>query len=122
NNIGPILSMINKAGFKILAMKYMRLTVEQAGQFYAVHRERPFYGELTEYMSNGPIVAAILSKTNAVADYRKLIGATDPANADDGTMRKISAKSAAASAVHGSDSDENANIESSFFFSQLERF
>ncbi len=122
NNIGPILAMINKAGFRILAMKYMKLTTEQAGQFYAVHKERPFYGELTEYMSSGPIVAAVLSKDNAVADYRKLIGATDPAKADEGTIRKVFAKSIAANAVHGSDSDENANIESNFFFSNLERF
>jgi nucleoside-diphosphate kinase len=122
NNIGPILAMINKAGFSISAMKYMRLTKDQAGQFYAVHRERPFYGELVDYMSSGPIVAAVLSKNNAVSDYRKLIGATDPAKADDGTIRKQFAKSIAANAVHGSDSDENANIESAFFFSQLERF
>jgi nucleoside-diphosphate kinase len=122
NNIGPILAMINKAGFKILAMKYMRLTKEQAGNFYAVHKERPFYGELTEYMSGGPIVAAILSKDNAVSDYRKLIGATDPTKAEDGTIRKLFAKSIAANAVHGSDSDENAEIESNFFFSHLERF
>ena len=122
NNIGPILAMINKAGFKILAMKYMRLTKEQAGQFYAVHKERPFFGELTEYMCSGPIVAAVLSKENAVADYRQLIGATDPTKADDGTIRKLFAKSIAANAVHGSDSNENANIESNFFFSQLERF
>jgi nucleoside-diphosphate kinase len=122
NNIGPILAMINKAGFKILAMKYMRLTKEQAGNFYAVHKERPFYGELTEYMSSGPIVAAILSKENAVSDYRKLIGATDPTKAEDGTIRKLFAKSIAANAVHGSDSDENAEIESNFFFSHLERF
>jgi nucleoside-diphosphate kinase len=122
NNIGPILSMINKAGFRILAMKYMRLSKEQAGQFYAVHKERPFYGELTQYMSSGPIVAAVLSKTNAVADYRKLIGATDPTKADEGTIRKMFAKSIAANAVHGSDSDENANAESNFFFSDLERF
>ena len=122
NNIGPILAMINKAGFRILAMKYMRLTNEQAGQFYHVHRERPFYGELTEYMCSGPIVAAILEKTNAVADYRQLMGATDPTKAEEGTIRKVFAKSIAANAVHGSDSDENAAIESSFFFSQLERF
>lgn len=122
NNIGPILAMINKAGFKILAMKYMRLTKEQAGNFYSVHKERPFYGELTEYMSGGPIVAAILTKDNAVTDYRKLIGATDPSKADEGTIRKMFAKSIAANAVHGSDSDENAEIESNFFFSQLERF
>ena len=120
NNIGPILSMINKAGFRIKAMKYMKLSAEQAGQFYAVHKERPFYGELVEYMSSGPIVAAVLSKENAVADYRKLIGATDPTKAEDGTIRKLFAKSIAANAVHGSDSDENANIEAAFFFSQLE--
>ena len=122
NNVGPILAMINKAGFKIEAMKYMRLTREQAGAFYAVHRERPFYGELTDYMSSGPIVAAVLTKDNAVADYRKLIGATDPSKAEEGTIRKMFAKSIAANAVHGSDSDENANIESDFFFSHLERF
>lgn len=122
NNIGPILAMINKAGFKILAMKYMRLTKEQAGNFYSVHKERPFYGELTEYMSGGPIVAAILTKDNAVADYRKLIGATDPSKADEGTIRKMFAKSIAANAVHGSDSDENAQIEGNFFFAATERF
>jgi nucleoside-diphosphate kinase len=122
NNIGPILAMINKAGFRILAMKYMKLTKEQAGQFYLVHKERPFYGELTEYMSNGPIVAAILAKDNAVADYRQLIGATDPTKADEGTIRRTFAKSIAANAVHGSDSNENAQIESNFFFSHLERF
>ncbi|MBL7917559.1 MAG: nucleoside-diphosphate kinase [Bacteroidia bacterium] len=122
NNIGPILAIINKAGFRILAMKYMRLTKLQAGQFYEVHKERPFYGELTEYMSSGPIVAAVLTKDNAVADYRKLIGATDPTKAEDGTIRKLFAKSIAANAVHGSDSDENAALESNFFFSQLERF
>lgn len=122
NNIGPILAMINKAGFKILAMKYMRLTREQAGEFYAVHKERPFFGELVDYMSSGPIVAAILSKDNAVADYRKLIGATDPTKADEGTIRRLFAKSIAANAVHGSDSNENAHIESNFFFSHLERF
>ena len=108
--------MINKAGFKILAMKYMRLTVEQAGQFYAVHRERPFYGELTEYMSSGPIVAAILSKTNAVADYRKLIGATDPAEAEEGTVRALFAESKERNSIHASDSDENAANEIRFFF------
>jgi len=122
NNIGPILAMINKAGFNILAMKYMRLTKEQAGQFYSVHKERPFYGELIEYMSSGPIVAAVLTKDGAVADYRKLIGATDPTKAEEGTIRKVFAKSIAANAVHGSDSDENAEIEGSFFFSKLERF
>ncbi len=122
NNIGPILAMINKAGFTVKAMKYMQLTKEQAGLFYAVHKERPFYGELVQYMSSGPIVAAILSKTNAVTDYRNLIGATDPTKADEGTIRKTFAKSIAANAVHGSDSDENAEIEPNFFFSALERF
>jgi nucleoside-diphosphate kinase len=122
NNIGPILAVINKAGFTIVSMKYLQLTREQAGQFYAVHRERPFYGELIDYMSSGPIVAAVLKKNNAVSDYRKLIGATDPTKADEGTIRKLFAKSIAANAVHGSDSDENANIESAFFFSQLEKF
>ena len=100
----------------------MQLTKEQAGLFYAVHKERPFYGELVQYMSSGPIVATILSKTNAVTDYRTLIGATDPTKADEGTIRKTFAKSIAANAVHGSDSDENAEIESNFFFSALERF
>jgi nucleoside-diphosphate kinase len=122
NNIGPILAKINQSGFKILAMKYLRLSPEQAGQFYAVHKERPFYGELVNYMSDGPIVAAVLVKDNAVADYRKLIGATDPTKAEEGTIRKLFAKSIAANAVHGSDSDENANIEADFFFSKLERF
>ncbi len=122
NNIGPILAKINEGGFRILAMKYLRLTKEQAGEFYAVHKERPFYGELVDYMSSGPIVAAVLTKENAVADYRTLIGATDPTKAADGTIRKLFAKSIAANAVHGSDSDENANIEANFFFSNLERF
>src|SRR6201988_1104404 len=121
NNIGPILAKINQAGFKIAAMKYMRLSKEQAGQFYAVHKERPFYGELVEYMSSGPIVAAVLVKADAVADYRKLIGATDPSKAEEGTIRKLFAKSIAANAVHGSDSDENAIIEGNFFFSGLEK-
>lgn len=122
NNIGPILAMINKAGFTIKAMKYLRLSKEQAGNFYAVHKERPFYGELVDYMSSGPIVAAVLQKNNAVADFRTLIGATDPTKADEGTIRKLFAKSIAANAVHGSDSDENAANEASFFFSGLERF
>ena len=121
NNIGPILAMINKAGFKIKAMKYLSLSKQQAGSFYAVHKERPFYGELVDYMSSGPIVAAVLEKNNAVADFRTLIGATDPAKADEGTIRKIFAKSIAANAVHGSDSDENAANEANFFFSGLER-
>jgi nucleoside-diphosphate kinase len=122
NNIGPILAKINEGGFRIVAMKYMQLTKEQAGLFYDIHRERPFFGELVDYMSSGPIVAAVLSKENAVADYRTLIGATDPTKAAEGTIRKLFAKSIAANAVHGSDSDENAAIEANFFFSRLERF
>lgn len=120
--IGGILKMINDAGFRIVAMKYTKLSAETAGTFYEVHKERPFYGELVSYMSSGPIVAVILEKNNAVAEFRTLIGATDPAKADEGTIRKIYAKSIAANAVHGSDSDENAQIEGDFFFSQLERF
>jgi len=122
NNIGAILQKINEAGFVIRAMKYTRLSAEAAGQFYAVHSERPFYKDLVSYMSKGPIVAAILEKDNAVADFRELIGATDPAKAAPGTIRALFAKSIEANAVHGSDSDENALIEGSFFFSQLERF
>ncbi len=122
NNIGPILAKINEAGFRIVAMKYLQLTQEQAGAFYSVHKERPFYGDLVTYMTSGPIVAAILEKENAVADYRNLIGSTDPLKADEGTIRKLFAKSIAANAVHGSDSDENATIEAGFFFSRLERF
>jgi len=121
-NIGNILQMINEAGFRIVAMKYTRLSPEQAGAFYAVHKERPFYGELTSFMSSGPIVAAILEKENAVADFRKLIGATNPAEAAEGTIRKRYATSVGENAVHGSDSDENAQIEGDFFFSQLERY
>jgi nucleoside-diphosphate kinase len=121
-NIGNILAMINNAGFRIVAMKYTRLSKELAGKFYEVHKERPFYGELCEYMSSGPIVAAILEKNNAVEDFRKLIGATNPANAEEGTIRKKYAKSIGENAVHGSDSDENAAIEGNFFFSQFERF
>ncbi|MFT6055685.1 MAG: nucleoside-diphosphate kinase [Roseivirga sp.] len=121
-NIGGILNMIEKGGFKIVAMKYVQLSPEIAGNFYEVHKERPFYGELCKYMSSGPIVAAILEKDNAVVDFRTLIGATNPAEAAEGTIRKIYATSIAANAVHGSDSDENAQIEGSFFFSQFERF
>jgi len=121
-NIGNILQMMNKAGFKIIAMKYTKLSKEQAGMFYAVHKERPFYGELTEFMSSGPIVAAILEKDNAVEDFRSLIGATNPAEAAEGTIRKAYATSIGENAVHGSDSDENAVIEGDFFFSMLERF
>lgn len=120
-NSGAILKMIEQAGFKLIAMKITKLSTESAGEFYAVHRERPFYKDLVEYMSSGAIIAAILEKDNAVADFRKLIGATDPAKAEDGTIRKLFAKSISANAVHGSDSDENAQIEGNFFFSNLER-
>lgn len=119
---GAILDQIIKAGFKIVAMKQTRLSIEKAGEFYAVHKERPFFGELTEFMSSGPIVAAILEKENAVADFRALIGATNPANAEEGTIRKRFARSVGENAVHGSDSDENAAIEGNFFFSAFERF
>lgn len=119
---GAILNHIIKAGFTVKAMKWTRLTKEQAGLFYEVHKERPFYGELVDFMSSGPIVAAILEKDNAVADFRKLIGATNPAQAEEGTIRKIYAASVGENAVHGSDSDENAAIEGDFFFSKLERF
>ena len=119
---GAILDQIIKAGFSIKAMKWTKLTVEQAGQFYEVHKERPFYGELVAFMSSGPIVAAILEKDNAVADFRKLIGATNPAQAEEGTIRKKFAASMGENAVHGSDSDENAQIEGNFFFAATERF
>lgn len=119
---GAILDQIIKAGFRIVALKQTRLSKEKAGEFYAVHKERPFYGELVDFMSSGLIIAAILEKNNAVADFRKLIGATDPAKADAGTIRKLFAKSVGENAVHGSDSDENAAIEGSFFFSGLEQF
>ena len=122
NYIGPILAKINEAGFRIVAMKYTKLSAELAGQFYAVHRERPFYKDLVSYMSSGPIVAAILEKDNAVEDFRKLIGATNPAQAAEGTIRKAYAASVGENAIHGSDSDENAAIESAFFFSKLEQF
>jgi len=121
-NTGGILDMMLNAGFSIKAMKWTKLTAEQAGEFYAIHKERPFYGELVEFMSSGPIVAAILEKENAVADFRTLIGATNPANAEEGTIRKKYAASVGENAVHGSDSDENAIIEGNFFFSALERF
>ncbi len=121
-HIGAILNDINAAGFRIVAMKYTKLSAEQAGKFYEVHQERPFYGELVSFMSSGPIVAAILEKDHAVEDFRKLIGATNPANAEDGTIRKKFARSIGENAVHGSDSNENAAIEGSFFFSALEQF
>ncbi|MBL7705193.1 MAG: nucleoside-diphosphate kinase [Taibaiella sp.] len=121
-HIGAILAKINEAGFRIVAMKYTHLSQASAGKFYEVHKERPFYGELVDFMSSGPIVAAILEKDNAVADFRTLIGATNPAEAAEGTIRKMYAKSIGENAVHGSDSDENAEIEGNFFFNGLERF
>lgn len=120
NYIGAILDKINAGGFVIKAMKYTQLSKQDAEQFYAIHKERPFYGELVEYMSSGPIVAAILEKDNAVADFRTLIGATNPAEAAEGTIRKLYAKDISANAIHGSDSDENAQIEGRFFFSERE--
>ena len=121
-HIGAILERINAAGFTIVAMKKTALTSKKAGEFYAVHKERPFYAELVDYMSSGPIVAAILEKDNAVADFRTLIGATDPSEAAEGTIRSEFAESKAKNAVHGSDSDENAAIEGNFLFSAEERF
>lgn len=121
-HIGAILKMMEDAGFKITALKMTKLTDERAGQFYEVHKERPFYADLKKYMSSGHIVALVLEKENAVADFRKLIGATDPSKADEGTIRKAFAKSMEANAVHGSDSDENASIEASFFFAGLDSF
>ena len=121
-NTGAILDHIIKAGFRIIAMKYTHLTKETAGKFYAVHTERPFFNDLVGYMSSGPIVAAILEKDNAVEDFRNLIGATDPSKAAPGTIRQLYAKSIEANAVHGSDSNENAHAEGTFFFSELERF
>jgi len=118
--MGKIIDMIIAAGFEIKAMKYTRLSKEQAEEFYAVHKERPFYGELVSYMTSGPIVAAILEKDNAVADFRTLIGATDPAEAAEGTVRKAYAENKGRNAVHGSDSDENADIEGKFHFSAEE--
>ena len=119
---GAIIDHIIKGGFKITAMKYTRLSAEKAGEFYAVHAARPFYKDLVDFMSSGPIVAAILEKDNAVEDFRKLIGATDPAKAEAGTIRNLFAKSIDANAIHGSDSDENAAIEGSFYFSAFEKF
>jgi len=119
---GAILNQIIKAGFKVKAMKWIQLSEEQAGLFYDIHRARPFFQELVDFMISGPIVAAILEKENAVADFRELIGATNPAQAAEGTIRKLYAASIGENAVHGSDSDENATIEGDFFFSKLERF
>ena len=121
-NTGGILNMVNEAGFKIVAMKMIHLSAEKAGAFYEVHKERPFYQELVDFMSSGPITAAILEKENAVNDFRTLIGATNPAEAADGTIRKKYAASIGENAVHGSDSDENASIEGNFFFSRLEQY
>ncbi|KIC93753.1 nucleoside-diphosphate kinase [Flavihumibacter solisilvae] len=118
---GAILDRIIKEGYRIVALKMTRLSETKAGEFYAVHKERPFYGELVEFMSSGPVIAAILEKENAVNSFRTLIGATDPAKADEGTIRKQFAASVGENAVHGSDSDENALIEGDFFFSSLER-
>lgn len=120
--IGPILEMINKAGFGITAMKYVKLSQQQAEEFYSVHKERPFFNSLVSFMTSGPIVVAILEKENAVEDYRKLIGATDPSKAEEGTIRKLYAESIERNAVHGSDSDENAEIEGSFFFARTEKY
>lgn len=121
-HIGAILEQINAAGFRIVAMKLTRMSKADAQAFYAIHSERPFYGELVDYMISGPIVAAILEKDNAVADFRDLIGATDPAKAAEGTIRQRFATSIAANAIHGSDSDENAAIEGNFFFAGRDRF
>jgi len=120
--IGPIMGKIAEGGFRIKAMKYTMLSLDQAKAFYAVHNERPFYGELTEFMSSGPIVAAILEKENAVEAWRKFIGATNPSEAAEGTIRKLYGTSLGENAVHGSDSDENAEIEGNFFFAATERF
>jgi nucleoside-diphosphate kinase len=119
---GQIIDRIIKAGFRIVAMKMTKLSSEKAGEFYAIHKERPFYGELVEFMSSGAIIAAVLEKDNAVAAFRQFIGATDPAKAEEGTIRKLYASSVGENAIHGSDSDENAAIESNFFFSGLEQF
>jgi nucleoside-diphosphate kinase len=122
NNTGAITKMIEEAGFRIVAMKKTALTKELAGKFYAIHKERGFFNDLCAYMSSGPIVPMILEKENAVEDFRKLIGATDPTKAAPGTIRNLFAKSIEANAIHGSDSDENAAIEGAFFFSQFEQF
>lgn len=121
-NMGNILAMIIDAGFKIKAIKMIKLNLKQAKEFYKIHEEREFYGPLTEFMSNGPIIAAILEKDDAVEDFRKLIGSTDPTKAEEGTIRKLFGENTRENAVHGSDSDENAMIEADFFFSKMERF
>ncbi len=119
---GKILDHIIQAGYKVVALKYTHLSAEKAGEFYAVHSERPFYKDLVDFMSSGPIYAAILEKDNAVEDFRKVIGATNPSEAEAGTIRNLFAKSIDANAIHGSDSDENAAIEGNFFFAENERF
>jgi nucleoside-diphosphate kinase len=120
-HIGKIIDHIIQKGYKLVAMRYMQLSESKAGEFYDIHRERPFFKDLVSFMSSGPIVAAVLEKDNAVADYRAVIGATDPSKAEAGTIRNLYAKSIDANAVHGSDSDENAAIEASFFFNNFER-
>ncbi len=117
NHVGEIIMMINKAGFKVKALKMIKLSEDAAKAFYEIHKDKPFYGELVEYMTSGPCVPIALEKENAVEDYRKLIGATDPAKAAEGTVRKLYARSVQFNAVHGSDSDENATKEIAFFFS-----
>ena len=119
---GKILDQIIQAGFKVVALKYTQLSEERAGDFYGIHRERPFFNDLVSFMTSGPIYAAILEKDNAIEDFRNLIGATDPQKADAGTIRNLFAKSIDANAIHGSDSDENAEIEGNFFFAADERF
>jgi nucleoside-diphosphate kinase len=119
---GAIIDRIIKEGYRIVALKMTKLSAEKAGEFYAVHKERPFFGELVDFMSSGPIIAAILEKDNAVASFRELIGTTNPAQAAEGTIRKLYAASVGENAIHGSDSDENAKIEGDFFFSGLEKF
>ncbi len=120
--IGDILSIIIKSGFKIRAMKYLKLSIDQAKAFYKIHEDKPFYSNLVEFMSSGPIVAAILEKENAIDEYRKLIGATNPEKSEINTIRNLFGTSLEKNAVHGSDSDENAEIEADFFFSKLERY
>lgn len=120
--IGPIMAKIAEGGFRIVSMKLTQISIEQAQKFYEIHKERPFYGELTEFMSSGPIVAAVLEKDNAVQAYRDYIGATNPAEAEEGTIRALYGTNLGMNAVHGSDSDENAIIESDFFFSKVERY
>ncbi|HEX5168775.1 MAG TPA: nucleoside-diphosphate kinase [Cyclobacteriaceae bacterium] len=121
-NTGAIIKLIEEAGFRVVALKKTLLSKDRAGQFYAIHKERPFFNDLVSYMSSGAIVPMILEKENAVDDFRKLIGATDPKKAEPGTIRALFAKSIEANAIHGSDSDENAGLESDFFFSHLEQF